>query len=313
MKALITGITGMIGSHFANACRAKGWDTVGIARNSASSRLAAIGDPSVIGCDILGYHELASVFDRVRPDVVIHMAAQAFNGTSWQSEDMTHLTNYQGTVNVLRCSRTIVPKARVLMACSSAEYGNIRPEECPVKEERLLQPFSPYGVSKVGVECLGFQYYANYGMAVYLPRCFIHVGTGHPPATAIQNFARQLALIAKGKAEPVMKVGMLTTARDFIDVRDGVRGMMSLLESGQPGQPINICTGTAYKISEILEMLIDIAGINVSVEADPALMRPSDEPLLLGDNSKLRALGWERKYTMRETLVAVYEDWLSRI
>ena len=89
--------------------------------------------------------------------------------------------------------------------------------------------------------------------------------------------------------------------------------MMSLLESGQPGHPINICTGTAYKISEILEMLIDISGLKVSVEADPALMRPSDEPLLLGDNSKLRALGWERKYTMRQTLEAVYEDWLSRI
>ena len=179
--------------------------------------------------------------------------------------------------------------------------------------ERLLQPFSPYGVSKVGVECLGFQYHANYGIAVYLPRLFIHVGTGHPPATAIQNFARQLALISKGKAEAVMTTGVLTTARDFIDVRDGVEGMMLLLEAGRPGQPVNICTGTAFKISEILEMLIDISGLKVSVETDPSLMRPSDEPLLLGDNSKLRALGWRQKYTMRQTLTAVYEDWLSRI
>ena len=242
MKVLITGITGMIGSHFAHACRAKGWDTVGVARNSASSRLAAIRDPSVLGCDILDYHQIEDVFSSTSPDLVIHMAAQAFNGASWQAEDITHLTNYLGTVNVLRCCKKIVPKARVLLACSSAEYGNIRPEECPLKEERLLQPFSPYGVSKVGVECLGFQYHANYGMAVYLPRLFIHVGTGHPPATAIQNFARQLALIAKGKAEPVMKVGVLTTARDFIDVRDGVEGMMLLLEAGQPGRPVNICT-----------------------------------------------------------------------
>src|ERR1039457_2355781 len=161
MKAFITGITGMIGSHFARACRAKGWDTVGIARNSASRRLTAIRDSSIIGCDILGYRELEDLFGRVNPDVVIHMAAQAFNGASWQAEEITHLTNYQGTVNVLRCCRKIVPKARVLLACSSAEYGNIRPEECPVKEERLLQPFSPYGVSKVAVECLGFQYHAN--------------------------------------------------------------------------------------------------------------------------------------------------------
>jgi GDP-4-dehydro-6-deoxy-D-mannose reductase len=313
MKAFITGITGMIGSHFARACRAKGWNTVGIARNSASSRLAAVRDPSIIGCDILGYRELEDLFSRVKPDVVIHMAAQAFNGASWEAEEITHLTNYQGTVNVLHCCRKIVPAARVLLACSSAEYGNIRPEECPLKEERFLQPFSPYGVSKVAVECLGFQYHANYGMPVYLPRLFIHVGTGHPPATAIQNFARQLALIAKGQAEPVLKVGVLSTARDFIDVRDGVDGMMMLLESGHPGHPINICTGTAFKIAEILEMLIEISGLRVRVESDPALMRPSDEPLLLGDNSKLRALGWEQKYTMRQTLTAVYEDWLGRI
>jgi GDP-4-dehydro-6-deoxy-D-mannose reductase len=313
MKVLITGITGMIGSHFARACRAKGWDTVGIARNSASSRLAAIRDLSVFGCDILGYREVEVIMKRVNPDVVIHMAGQAFNGVSWQAEETTHLTNVQGTVNVLHCCQTIVPKARVLLACSSAEYGNIRPEDCPLKEERFLQPFSPYGVSKVAVECLGFQYHANYGMAVYLPRLFIHVGTGHPPATAIQNFARQLALIAKGDAEPILRVGALSTARDFIDVRDGVDGMMLLLEAGQPGHPINICTGTAYKISEILDMLIDISGLKVQVESDSALMRLSDEPLLLGDNSKLRALGWEQKYTMRQTLTAVYEDWLSRI
>jgi GDP-4-dehydro-6-deoxy-D-mannose reductase len=312
MKALITGITGMIGSHFARACRARGWETFGVARNSASSRLAAIQDPSVIRCDIVGYHELEEVFKRVMPDIVIHMAAQAFNGTSWQAEEITHLTNYQGTLNVLGCCRRVVPKAKVVLACSSAEYGNVRPEDCPLKEERLLQPFSPYGVSKVAVECLGFQHHANYGMAVYLPRCFIHVGTGHPPATAIQNFARQLALAAKGRAEPVLKVGTLSTARDFIDVRDGVEGMMLMLEAGQPGQPMNICTGTAFKISEILEMLIDISGLKVRVESDPALVRPSDEPLLLGDNSRLRALGWKQKYTMRQTLTAVYEDWVAR-
>lgn len=313
MKALITGITGMIGTHFARACRARGWDTVGVARNSASRRQAAIQDSAVLGCDVLGYREIEAVFSRVRPDLVIHLAAQAFNGPSWQTEEMTHLTNIQGTLNVLQCCRKIVPQARVLLPCSSAEYGNIRPEDCPLKEERLLQPFSPYGVSKVAVECLGFQYHANYGMAVYLPRCFIHVGTGHPPATAIQNFARQLALIAKGRAEPAMKTGTLSTARDFIDVRDGVDGMMLLLESGKPGVPVNICTGAAYKISEILAMLLEISGLDVRVESDPSLLRPSDEPLLVGDNSRLRALGWKQKYTMRQTLTAVYEDWLARV
>ncbi len=110
-----------------------------------------------------------------------------------------------------------------------------------------------------------------------------------------------------------MKVGTLETARDFIDVRDGVAGMMLLPETGRPGHPVNICTGKAFKIAEILRMLIGISGLKVRVESDPALHRPSDEPLLLADNSKLQALGWKQQFSIEQTLTAVYEDWLNRI
>ncbi len=313
MKTLITGITGMIGSHIARATRTRGWETWGIARDSASSRLAALPDPAVRRSDILDRDALNAVFREVRPDLVVHMAAQAFNGTSWQTEETTHHANYLGTVNVLRAVRDIVPNSRVLLACSSAEYGDIRPEDCPLKEERLLRPISPYGVSKLSTEALGYQYFANYGIPVFLPRLFINVGTGHPPATAIQNFARQLALIARGKLEPVIRVGSLATARDFIDVRDSVEAMMLLIERGRPGDPVNICTGTSHRIADILAMLVDISGLKVNVVEDPQLLRPSDEPLLLGDNTKLKALGWTQRHTMRETLEAVYQDWLARV
>ena len=312
-KVLITGITGMIGSHCANATNAAGWETYGIARSSASSRMAGIDDPRVLRCDMMDHGALEKVFQSVQPDVVIHLAAQAFNGVSWKMEWSTHQANYLGTVNVLACARAVVPKCRVVVACSSAEYGDVKPEDCPLQEERLLRPISPYGVSKVATEALGFQYFHNFGLPVFLPRLFIHVGTGHPPATAIQNFARQLALIAKGHLEPEVHVGNLESARDFIDVRDGVNGIMLLLEKGQPGVPVNICTGEAVKISDVLDMLISISGLKVKRISDPALMRPSDEPLLLGDNSKLRSLGWSRRYTIQQTLEAVYADWLSRI
>jgi len=313
MKALITGITGMIGLHCAHAAREAGWETVGIARSSASSRLAAIEDSSVIRCDMMDFPAMEEVFRSAKPDVVIHMAAQAFNGTSWQIESSTHQANFIGTANVLRCCRTVVPHAKVLVACSSAEYGDVKPEDCPLKEDRLLRPISPYGVTKVATEALGFQYFHNFGLQVYLPRLFIHVGTGHPPATAIQNFARQLALIAKGRLSPEVRVGNLQTARDFIDVRDGVAAMMLLLAKGPAGQPVNICTGEAVSIQQVLEMLIEISGQKVTVIPDPKLVRPSDEPLLLGDNSKLKSLGWSRKYSIRQTLEAVYADWLARI
>lgn len=314
-KVLITGITGMVGQHFAKSFRADGYEVWGIARFSASSRNEAIQDPSVIRCDILERDALMRHVKKIKPDIIIHMAAQAFNGASWDYEYTTHMTNYQGTLNVLYCARELMAEkdVKVLLACSSAEYGDITPEDCPLVEERLLKPHTPYGVSKAGVEMLGYQYYANYGLKVYLPRMFIHVGTGHPPATAIQNFARQLALIKAGKIAPEIHVGNLESARDFIDVRDGVAAMRILLEKGNPGEPVNICTGKAYKISEILDMLVEISGTNAKVISDESLMRAADEPLLLGDDHKIKALGFTQKYQMKDTLTDVFNDWMGRI
>jgi GDP-4-dehydro-6-deoxy-D-mannose reductase len=313
MKILITGITGMIGSEVARLARSQGHETFGIARSSAASRMAVIEDDHVLRCDIIDRDALERVVERIKPDLVIHLAAQAYNGISWEMEDITHLTNYTGTLNVLRACKRSVPHAKVILACSSAAYGDVKPEDTPLREERLLKPITPYGVSKAATEALGFQYCKNFGMHVLLPRLFIHVGTGHPPATAIQNFARQLALISRGLLPPTVRVGNLTTARDFVDVRDGARALLLLAEKGTPGDPINICTGTAHSISQLLDMLIDVSGQKVEIVPDPRLMRPSDEPLLLGDNTKIKALGWSPRHSMKETIEAVYQDWLSRI
>ena len=303
----------MVGSHFMTSFKNSGDEVKGIARNSASSRMAAIQDSDIIRCDILERDALMRIMKDFKPDIIIHMAAQAFNGDSWNLEYVTHETNYIGTLNVLYCAREAVPEAKILLACSSAEYGNIKEEDCPLKEDRLLTPHTPYGVSKAGVENLGRQYALNYGMKVFLPRMFIHVGTGHPPATAIQNFARQLALIKAGKLPPEIHVGNLTTYRDYIDVRDGVSAMRLLLDKGNPGEPYNICNGEAVQIREILDMLVEISGTNAEVISDKKLFRVADEPLLLGDDTKIKALGYKRKYSMQQTLEDVYHDWESRI
>ena len=313
LKVLVLGGTGMVGSHFMKKYKDDGYDVYGVARNSASSRMAAIQNTDIIRSDILDRDALMNIMKRIKPDIIIHMAAQAFNGDSWNLEYLTHETNYMGTLNVLFCAKEVVPDAKVLLACSSAEYGNITEKDCPLVEERLLKPHTPYGVSKAGVENLGRQYALNYGMKIFLPRMFIHVGTGHPPATAIQNFARQLALIKRGQLKNEIHVGNLETYRDYIDVRDGVDAMRLLLGKGNPGEPYNICNGEAVQIKEILNELIDIAGVKVTVNADKNLFRVADEPLLLGDNSKIKALGYKRKYSIRQTLEDVFNDWESRI
>lgn len=303
----------MVGSHFMKKYRDIGAEVYGVARNSASSRNAAVQDDSIIRCDILERDALMRIMKNIEPDIIVHMAAQAFNGDSWNLEYVTHQTNYMGTLNVLHCAHEIVPDAKILLACSSAEYGNITKEECPLTEERLLKPHTPYGVSKAGTENLGRQYAFNYGMKIFLPRMFIHVGTGHPPATAIQNFARQFALIKAGKIKQEIHVGNLTTYRDYIDVRDGVDAMCLLMGKGNYGEPYNICNGEVYQIQEILDMFIDISGTNATIVPDEKLFRVADEPVLLGDNTKIKGLGYVRKYSMRQTLEAVFRDWESRI
>lgn len=302
----------MIGRHFVSACEKKGWETFGLSRSTSHSRQSPILNHRHHECDILDRGSLRDLLKNLQPNIIIHMAAQAFNGISWGSEDYTHQANFTGTLNLLNATREECPEAKVLLACSSAEYGDVLPEDCPLQENRLLRPITPYGVSKAACETLGYQYFSNYGMQIYLPRLFIHVGTGHPPATAIQNFARQIALVKKEKLEPVMQVGRLDTARDFIDVRDGVTGMLMLLEKGQAGQPINICNQEAHTIQKVLDILLEESGVELTVKQDPRLLRPSDEPLLLGDNSRLRNLGWKRQYSFRETLRGVYKDWMER-
>jgi GDP-4-dehydro-6-deoxy-D-mannose reductase len=313
MKVFITGITGMVGSEFARAYEAQGAEVFGIARNSAASRMEALQDKRVIRCDVTDRDALENVINRICPDLIVHMAAQAFNGMSWECEYITHQINYTGSLNVLKCAMKNGVNTKVLLACSSAEYGDFDPSECPLAEERGLHPVTPYGVSKTAAEMLGYQYYSNYGLPVFLPRMFIHVGTGHPPATAIQNFTRQLVLIKKGLAEPIIYVGNLKTSRDFIDVRDGVKAMMLLVERGTPGQAVNICTGKAYRIDDVLRTLIEISGLNVKVIQDQSLLRASDEPLLLGNNQKILNFGFKQEYTLRDTLHGVYQDWLGRV
>jgi GDP-4-dehydro-6-deoxy-D-mannose reductase len=206
------------------------------------------------------------------------------------------------------------PNARVIPACSSAEYGFVPDEMLPIDEDTTpLKPITPYGVSKASMEMMARQFHLNYQLDVVLPRLFIHVGPDHPPVTALQNFARQVASIKLGLQDPVMKIGNLTSSRDFVDVRDGAKALILLAEKGQSGEVYNICSGKDWTMQESLDMLIQIAGVNVKVETDPALFRPSDEKVLLGKTNKLQHLGWKTEIPFEQTLRDIYTNWLERL
>lgn len=314
-RILITGITGMIGKHLADLLYNKGCEVAGISRATSASRyLIRNSFHEHFFGDIMDIRFLRGVWEKWKPDLVFHLAAQAYNGESWKAEDTTYQLNIQGSRNVFETHMNYSPQARIIPACSSAEYGIVREERIPIEEDNIpLQPISPYGVSKAAMEMMARQFHFNYGMDVVLPRLFIHLGPEHPPVTAVQNFAKQLAAIKLGLQKPVVRVGNLETSRDFVDVRDGVKALDILAEKGLCGQVYNLCSGKAWTMKEALEILIKISNLKVEIEIDDTLFRPSDEKILLGDPSKIKSLGWEPSIAFERTMEDIFKNWILRL
>lgn len=318
MKILITGITGMIGSHVARFLVERGDDMHGLVRWRSNLRnLAGILDKTHLHLgDIQDEALVRRLIDQVRPDLIYHFAAQAFNGVSWGSAHYTLRVNIEGTLNILEALREQSSTVtRVLMGCSSTEYGETtRTWEGPIPETAPLRPVTPYGVSKVAQEMLGNQYFHSYGIPVVTARVFNQIGTGHTESAAIQEFCRQIAMIEAGLQEPVMHVGHLGARRDFTDIRDSAPVFVELAETGIPGEAYNIASGHAVSMQELLELAIGMARIPIRIEFDESRVRPYDEKLLLGDNTKIRQLtGWTPSTDLRRSLSAILEYWRTEI
>lgn len=314
-RVLITGVTGMIGKHLAKALGEKGYEVAGLSRATSAARYESkSNDYKHYQGDILDVKFLREVWKDWQPDLVYHLAAQAYNGESWRAEDTTYQLNIQGSRNVFETCLELSPNARVIPACSSAEYGFVPEDMIPIIEDKTpLQPITPYGVSKAAMEMMARQFHLNFGLDVVLPRLFIHVGPDHPPVTALQNFARQIAYIKLGLQEPIMKVGNLSSSRDFVDVRDGVDALILLAEKGKSGEVYNVCYGKDWTMQESLDKLVAFSNMNIKVETDPKLFRPSDEKVLLGNPDKLNQLGWKAKISFDTTLEDIYKNWLERL
>ena len=313
MRVLITGITGFAGSHLADLCLTEeDVDLYGIIRwRSRTENIEHIWDRlKLLECDLRDATSTRDVIEEIKPDYIFHLAAQSFVPTSWKAPSESLTTNVIGQLNVFEAVRKIDLKCRIQIACSSEEYGMVYPDEVPIKETNPLRPLSPYGVSKVGQDMLGYQYYKSYGMDIVRTRGFNHTGPRRGPVFVCSDFAKQLVDIEMGMKPPVIEVGNLEAKRDFTDVRDMVRGYWLALEKGKPGTVYNICSGHSYAIQEILDKLIEFTGLDVKVKQDPARMRPSDVPVLEGDNGVFgKDTGWKPEIPFEKTLSDLIEFW----
>lgn len=317
MRVLITGITGFVGSHLAEWVLTKNADVVGCVRwRSNTEHIDHLRERlTLIQADLRDLSSVRTLIEQAQPDYIVHLAAQSFVAASWQTPSETLMTNAIGQMNLFEAIRQLGSSARFLVIGSSEEYGLVYPDELPIRETNPLRPLSPYAVSKVTQDLMGFQYWKSYGLDVVRARAFNHSGPRRGEAFATSNFAKQIAEIEAGIREPVVAVGDLKPTRDFSDVRDVVRGYWDLLERGTAGEVYNLCSGVDWSIERMLNFLIAQSAVShIEVRVDPTRLRPSDVPVLRGSREKIEnAVGWRPHIPLERTLADLLDYWRQRI
>jgi GDP-4-dehydro-6-deoxy-D-mannose reductase len=312
-KALITGITGFVGSHLSEFLLKEGIEVYGIKRwRSKTDNIEHIMDKlHLIEADMRDGHSLVEAFKEAKPDYVFHLAAQSFVPTSWRAPSDTMETNAVGTIHLLEAVRKLNLNPAIQIAGSSEEYGLVHPDEVPIKETNPLRPLSPYGVSKVAADKLGFQYNRSYGMKVVITRSFNHTGPRRGEVFVTSNFAKQIVEIEKGLRNPKIRVGNMDAQRDFSDVRDIVRAYWLAVDKGKYGDCYNLCSGKPRVIKDVLDLLIKSSTAeDIKIEEDPARMRPSDVQILHGDCTKFKErTGWEPEIPFEKTMSDLLDYW----
>jgi GDP-4-dehydro-6-deoxy-D-mannose reductase len=322
MNVLITGITGFAGSHLVdyiseNHSEVQIWGT-----RRYRSRMDNYEGPRM---NVVNWVDDVDLTDPVAvrravelslPDRVFHLSAKSFVPESYINPSAVLCNNIVGQQNLFEALRQTFGQhhnVRVQIACSSEEYGFVRPEETPISEKNPLRPLSPYGVSKVAQDSSGFQEWKTYGTHVVRTRGFNHTGSRRGDAFVCSNFAKQIAEIEAGIKGPTVKVGNLKAVRDFTDVRDMVKAYWLALEAGEPGEVYNIGTGRGWTMEQVLFHFVEQCAVDITIEEDPSRMRLSDVPILECDSTKFRdQTGWFPEREFPETLNDILRYWRAR-
>lgn len=324
-KALITGITGMVGSHLADFLLANtDWEIHGMARwrsplDNIAHLLQRINQKDrvhLIHGDLRDSLSLSHVVREVKPNYVFHLAAQSFPKTSFEAPLETYDTNVQGTQRLLEALRQHAPEAVIHVCASSEVFGRVPKEKLPINEECTFHPASPYAISKVGTDLIGRFYGEAYGMKVMTTRMFTHTGPRRGDVFAESSFAKQIALIEHNKVAPVVKTGNLESLRTFADVRDAVRAYYLLVTKNPvAGEYYNIGGDFSCTVRAMLDTLISYSTVNnISVELDPARLRPIDADLQVPDTTKFRThTGWKPEISFEQTMKDLLDYWRGRV
>jgi len=314
-KILITGITGFVGSHMTDfLLENSDYEIFGLKRfNSQMRNIHHVQDKiNLINGDLIDQNSLMKALDIVQPDQIYHFGALSWVTPSWDMPAAYMQVNAIGTINLFEAMLKTKINAKMLISCTPEEYGDV-PKECiPITENTMLHPINPYAASKVAQDAICMSYIASYGFNVVRTRAFNHEGPRRDILGANASFAYQIAMIERGRQDPVIKVGNLDATRNFTDVRDIVRAYYLAMEKGSPGELYLIGSQQIYTMKECLETLISLSTMKeiISYEIVPERVRPTELMTFIGKFDKFEKLsGWQPCIPFKETMQSVLNYW----
>lgn len=264
--------------------------------------------------DLLKISDLIKIMELAKPNFIIHLAAYSSVAQSWQKPIECFNNNFNIYLNILEAVKQFDPEIRVLSIGSSEQYGIVTIEKIPLRETESPNPISPYAVARVAQEYMSSVYVKGFGLNIVSTRSFNHFGPRQDERFVLSSFAKQVAEIKKRIREPIIYVGDLSIIRDFTDVRDVVKAYLSLLRHGISGEIYNVCSGIGKTLEDCLNSLMAIAGIKCQIKKADNLIRPADNPIIIGDNTKIKErTGWVPETPFETTLRDLYEYWMARI
>jgi len=293
MRTLVTGLSGFVGQH--------------LAARLPTDALTLDGEP----VDIAQPAPVLAALDELRPDAVVHLAAQTHVPSAVADPTTTYQVNVLGTLNLLQALRQTGFRGRLLYISSGDVYGLVPESRLPIDEQLPPNPLNPYAASKLAAEALTRQWGAMGPFEVVIARPFNHIGPAQDPRFAIADFARQAALVALGRQEPTLAVGDIDATRDFTDVRDVVDAYVALLQRGRPGETYNVCSGAEHSLREAISIFSELIQVPLACSVQTERLRRADQRRVRGAFDKLNTdTGWAPTMSFRQTLNDTLQHWL---
>ena len=306
MRLLIFGSNGFVGPYLAKEFHAHGYSVFGadVAEKNANPYCEGYAS-----CNLLEPKTVLSAIKEFQPTHIINLAAISSVALSWKNPELTQQVNVGGTKAIFDACVELGLKPEILLIGSSEEYA---PSSTPLNEESPVDATNPYGKSKAEQERLAESYRKEHGLSVHCVRSFNHIGVGQLPKFVIPSWAKQIADIARSGKPGVLKVGNVSVVRDFTDVRDVAVAYRLVLEKGDPKEIYNIGSGSPCPLKEVLSTLLSFAPVQIEVEVDPNLLRPTDNPFIVCDPTKIETqLGWKRQFDRLKSLKAIYDSFYN--